>query len=278
VNSALKLDPAEQYTRLRLSIIDDKKTGESQTLVAEAKKLLSEETPENQARAREVLGELLQVAPDHAWARAEYVRLSKLEDEPHNSGEIVEESGWDAGKFLRAAVTVVVRVVRGTASLAQTHLSALLLLITALAIFRSPLTKTIAKAFKRRSLLSGCFPRFTLSEILIMLNTESHSGVLQVKGSSCRGQIYIDKGEPCHCSVGKVDGVPALYILLGNTEKGFFEFDEGSLPMNQTIDTPLSVILMEYSDGGPGSSRSRRKKPKKQKSRMKELLESKSAE
>jgi tetratricopeptide (TPR) repeat protein len=282
INSALKLDQAEQYLRLQTAIFEDMKSSETKELVAEAKKLIQGGDPDGHRKALELLGEVLQAAPGHTWARTEFVRLSKLveESEAGTVGGEGEESGAaSAWKVIRNSGVFVAGMGRTAAGLARAHLSALLLLITVLVIFRSPFTQIIAKAFKPRYLLSGRFPRFPLSEILIMLNTESHSGLLRVKGVSCRGKIYVDKGEPCHCAVGKLDGVYALYHLLGNTGDGYFEFAEESIPLKRSIDTPLSVILMEYSDGGPGSAskrRSQKSKSKKPKSRMKELLENKS--
>ena len=122
--------------------------------------------------------------------------------------------------------------------------------------------------------MPGNFPRFTLTEIRVMLNSESHTGILHVKGDSCRGKIYLENGEPCHCSAGKTQGVGALHHLMSNTATGHFEFSEGSIPLNRTIDTPLTVVLLEHSAGRRKNPT--RRKTKKAKSRMKEMLESKS--
>ena len=180
-----------------------------------------------------------------------------------------------------APTATVVRVGLEAVDIVRRHLTAVLLLVAVLLVFRSPLTKRITKWLTPRSFLSGKFPRFTLTEILIMLNSESHTGVLQVKGEGCRGKIYIENGEPCHCAVSKLQGVKALHHLLSNTREGQFEFADGSLPLSRTIDTPLTIVLVDHSSGGP--IRAARKRAaaqaqataKKPKSRMKELLESK---
>ena len=103
--------------------------------------------------------------------------------------------------------------------------------------------------------------------------------MLQVKGDGCRGKIYIENGEPCHCAVGKLQGVKALHHLLSNTTTGQFELADGSIPLNRTIDTPLSIVLVDHTSGGPGRAARKRAASdaaaKKPKSRMKELLESK---
>jgi tetratricopeptide (TPR) repeat protein len=277
VNAALQIDQKEAYVRLRSAVVEDMRVMEARGLVTEAKKLIQAGDPAGRRRALELLGEILQADPDHTWARAEFVRLSRLEE---TGGEAEDNGETDGDGGLRAVTGFLSDFVRRTGRLIQTHLSALLLLFAALVIFRSPLTRVISRAFKPRPLLSGRFPRFTLSEILIMLNSESHSGVLRVKGDSCWGRIWIEKGEPCHCAVGKLAGPNALYHLLANTGSGYFEFAEGSIPLDRTIDTPLSVVLIEHSNGGPGRPGRRRggagNAQKKPKSRMKELLDSKS--
>jgi hypothetical protein len=157
-----------------------------------------------------------------------------------------------------------------------------LALLAVVIIFRSPLTRGLVGIVTSRALLSGSLSRFDLHEVLLMLNAESHSGVLRIRGDGCRGRIYLDGGEPCHCAVGKLTGTEALAYLLAHTSKGHFEFKEVSLPLNRTIDTPLSILMVEQSKvrlGAPADTKAspaptpaKRKKPK---SRMKELLESK---
>jgi tetratricopeptide (TPR) repeat protein len=279
VNDALRFDQREQYFRLRMAILEDMKTTETDGLVAEVKSLVQTDDDSGRGRALELLGEILQADPDHEWARAEFARLSNPENSGENSGTEANHAGWQDVRVFAGKVAGVGRRVAG---LAVEHIGELLLLLAVVLIFRSPLTRLISKAFRPRPLLSGRFPRFTLSEILILLNSEAHSGVLHVRGESCKGNIYVDKGEPCHCAVGKLYGVKAVHLLLENTAGGYFEFAEGSIPMDRTVETPLSVILMEHSHGGPEETAMRRfradAKSKKQKSRMKELLESKPAE
>jgi tetratricopeptide (TPR) repeat protein len=279
VNNALRFDQKEQYFRLREAIVADMKVSETEVLVTEIKSLVRAGGDSGRNRALELLGEILRADPDHEWARAEFARLSNPENSGETPGTEEGKSGW---QVVRAMVGKAAGIGRRAAGLAVEHIGELLLLFAVVLIFRSPLTRLISKAFRPRPLLSGRFPRFTLSEILILLNSESHSGVLHVKGDSCRGRIYVDKGEPCHCAVGNLYGVKAVHLLLQNTATGYFEFAESSMPVDRTVETPLSVILMENSHGGPQEAAMRRVraevKSQKRKSRMKELLESKPAE
>jgi tetratricopeptide (TPR) repeat protein len=274
IDKALQIDQQEKYYKLRTAILEDLKELETREMVAEAKKLIASDEPENHARALDVLAEILESNPEHAWAKTEFVRLSTL-TEADETGD--PESDLEGGlPDLRAIAAFLVKAGVTAAELVQRHLSAALLLVIVLLVFRSPFTKRLTQIFAPRAFLSGRFPRFTLTEILVMLNSESHTGVLHVKGESCRGKIYFEHGEPCHCSVGKIDGVGALNHLLSNSRIGRFEFADGSIPLNRSIDTPLSVILVEHSGGGPGRRRRLKDKSKKSKSKMKELLETKS--
>jgi tetratricopeptide (TPR) repeat protein len=270
IDRAIQIDPKEKYYKLRSSLLEDLKNMETSERVAEAKGLIQSGDVEDRRRALEVLGEILQSDPENAWARAEFVRLS-------SQGETRTDTTSTAAE---SVLTAVARAGHRASELLQRHLSTLLLLIVAWIVFRSPLTKLVTKWLLPRAFLSGRFPKFTLTEILVMLNSESHTGVLHVKGEACRGRIYIEKGEPCHCVVGRLEGAIALHHLLSNTRNGHFEFADGSIPLNRTIDTPLSIVLVDHKRGGPGRSASHQARAearaKKPKSRMKELLESKS--
>ncbi len=270
IDKALQIDPREEYHRFRSAILEDLKVIESREMVAEAKKLIQSIDPEDQRRALDVLGQILLSDPEHAWARSEFRRLRTLED-----GVEADDPGDKKLPPDADGITAVLTAV-GTAAgdLGRRHLGTGLILLATLVIFQSRLTRLIIRILTPRPFLSGQFPRFTLTEILVMLNSESHTGILHVKGDSCRGKIYLENGEPCHCSAGKTQGVGALHHLMSNTATGHFEFSEGSIPLNRTIDTPLTVVLLEHSAGRRKNPT--RRKTKKAKSRMKEMLESKS--
>jgi tetratricopeptide (TPR) repeat protein len=274
IDKALQIDQREKYYKLRTSILEDLKEQETSEMVAEAKKLIGAGTPEDLRRAQDVLGEILQSNPENAWAKAEFVRLRNLAD--GETGESQDESGGGGLPDLGQISGFFVNAGRAVANLVQRHLTAMLLLIAVVLVFRSPLTRRVVQMFAPRAYMTGSFSKFTLTEIMVMLNSESHTGILYIKGESCRGKIYFENGEPCHCAVGKIDGVTALDRLFNNTKSGQFEFADGSIPLKRSIDTPLSVILVERSTGGPGRSRRKRDDKKKSKSKMKELLESKS--
>jgi tetratricopeptide (TPR) repeat protein len=273
IDMALQIDPREEYYRLRSAILEDLKVIESTEMVAEARKLLRSNDPEDHRRALDVLGQILQTDPEHSWARSEFRRLRTLEDGVEADGPDVNNLPSDAD-----GITAILTAV-GTAvgDLGRRHLGTVLILLATVVIFQSRLTRLIIRMLRPRPFLSGRFPRFTLTEILVMLNSESHTGVLHIKGDSCRGKIYIENGEPCHCSAGKTQGVGALHQLMSNAATGHFEFSEGSIPLRRTIDTPLTMVLLEHSAGRSSRAGGRKnpasRKNKKAKSRMKEMLE-----
>jgi tetratricopeptide (TPR) repeat protein len=275
INRAIQIDPKEKYYQLRATLLEDLKETETEVKVTEAKSLVQSGNPQDRQRALETLAEILRISPNHAWARAEFVRLSGEADAVADSA-----GGAQDRNVAESFFSAILRAGSVASDLLRRHLSAILIFVAVLFVFRSPLTKVITRWLTPKAFLAGQFPKFTLTEILVMLNSESHTGVLHIKGDTCRGKIYIEHGEPCHCVVGKLLGPNALHHLLSNTRKGSFEFSDGSIPLNRTIDTPLSVVLVDHKSGGPGRAASKRAASgaasKKPKSRMKELLESKS--
>jgi hypothetical protein len=287
LEKALRIAHRDEYYELRGEILKSLKQKERGELIIQAKRLASSKSPANRGEARRILGEVLQVDPDNEWAKAELTRLSVESDTSvavyvENSGERVETG--DQPGFLTSTGRTV-------ATLFGQHLGVVLLLLVIMLLFRSPLTSLILRSFFPHPVLSGSFSKFSFSEIVLMLNAEFHTGVMRVKGESCRGKIYFENGEPCHCIVGKLEGVEAVVHLLNNTAHGHFDFSDGSMPLNRTIKTPLSIILMEHANapkagndakprssndhGRPGSSGQPQKKPK---SRMRELLDSKTTD
>ena len=70
-----------------------------------------------------------------------------------------------------------------------------------------------------------------------------------------------------------VTGRDALQYLLNNTQEGYFVFVESASSNQKTIDTPLSLILMELPER---DERVAKNTIKKRRSKMKSLLGSKS--
>jgi hypothetical protein len=285
LSRAIQVAPQEKYYELRGAILESLKHEESRELISRAKRLVSSGLEGDRERAIQVLGEVLQVDPGNEWAKAELRRLGS--DERAGHADSAEHEGVSSGDG--AEPGVLASVGKTAAALFGRHLGLVLLFFTILLLFRSPLTLLIVKGLFPRPLLSGSFSTFSFSEVLLLFNAEFHTGVVRVKGESCRGKVYFENGEPCHCSAGQLDGVDALVHLLDNTASGRFDFSEGSMPLNRTINIPLSIILMEHKKGSGDGFGIRRhsggfhdqprggddRPQQKPKSRMRELLDSK---
>ncbi len=284
LSKAIQIDPQQKYYVLRGDVLKSLKAKESRDLITQAKRLVSSGSAADLTKASRILGEVLQVDPDNEWVKAELTRLGR-DSEVENTDNVEHDGELSE---VGAGPGFVTATRRKAAALFGRHLGAVLLFLTILLLFRSPLTLLVVKSFFPHAVLSGSFSKFSFSEILLMLNTEFHTGVLRVKGDSRRGKIYFENGEPCHCCVGKLDGIDALVHLLNNTASGHFNFSDGSMPLKRTINIPLSIILMEhkkdprekistsrYSNDGRDDADGGDQQQQKSKSRMRELLDNK---
>ena len=268
---AIGIDPQPRYYELRSRIVESLRDAESVDLKARARELAAMDTPAAQAEAVELLGEIMVAEPDDVWARDLYVRLTgsgTVPDDTSNAVTFFDRTVADSKDGAERAVRAVVGFV-------DRHVSAICIFLIALLIFRSPLTRAIAGLLTRPSTLSGRLSTFSLTEIMLMLNAESHTGILRVKSGTRRGSVYFENGEPCHCTVGKREGEKALSALLRDPKKGSFSFSDGIMPVKRSIDSPLTLILFENDQSPAMPAASTGKGATEAKSRMKALLEKK---
>jgi thioredoxin-like negative regulator of GroEL len=274
IDVAIAASPQEPYFLLRDRISGEMHRERIRELVAQAQRLARSQDPGDKNRAVGLLARILELEPGHTWAQEELTRLGEADTgdgsgrvaETGNDGETPRAFGGtldDIGSMLAPAGRFVDR-----------HLSGLIALAVIVLVFRSPLSTVVTRRFMRRPVLAGDLSSFSVAEVLTMLNAEPHTGTLHIRGRSCRGVVYFDGGEPCHCTAGGKQGVDALIGLVERVQKGRFEFISGGIPLQRTIDTPLSILLVEqahHANGVPVPSAHARPR----KSRMKELLESK---
>lgn len=271
IDVAIAAVPQEPYFLLRDRINGELQRLEVKQIAGQAARLSRSENPRHREQALDLLGQILTLDPEHTWARNEFIRLGEATPEAEPDRSIAEEaipSTFD--NAFRAFVSAFVQV----GSFLGRHLTMVVVLIVAVLVFRSPLTRSIAGRFARVPLLSGDLSRFSLAEVLTMLNAEPQTGVLDIRGKGGRGRIYFEAGEPCHCVEGKKQGVEALLSLLDRTDRGRFHFSHGAMPLLRTIDTPLSVLLVERAHKSNGVT-VRPGVVSGRKSRMKELLDDK---
>ncbi len=147
-------------------------------------------------------------------------------------------------------------------------LSAVLVIL----LFSSPLTRAIVRGLPRQAPLSGSLSRFSISEILTLVNSHARTGVLLIKSPAISGKIYFDNGEACHCVTKNLKGNEALRAILKRASSGTFYFRETKPATGRTIETPLSLIIMDLPDRR--SMPAPEDRPKRTKSKIAELLES----
>jgi tetratricopeptide (TPR) repeat protein len=271
VEAAITISPQEPYFVLRDQILESSRREEIARLAARASTLAGSDNPRNREQALDLLGQILELDPGHAWARNEFLRLSEPE------GATARQASDDRASTLDNALQAVAVAAAAMADYAGRHLRAILGFLAVVMVFQSSLSRALVRRFGGTHLLSGELSRFSVAEVLTMVNAEPHTGVLEVRAATCRGNVYLDGGEPRHCVAGKLEGPEALVSLIENARKGRFIFREGATSVERTIDTPLSLLLVEQAHkangvvarpGIPGPAAGAKK------SRMKELLDS----
>lgn len=299
---AIVLSPKEEYYTLRRQIVEETRRLELASHIERAKPLTTSARPEDQQEIRVLLTEILQLDPQNEWAKAELSRLATNDEawtgaamsESPDSMAATTETG-DSDPFLerarreakkRASMTAMVAHTRNIAEefreaaaglLSPSIIWAMVILVVAWLFLRSPIAKSIAQMFAHKPLLSGHLKEFHINEVLLLISAEPRTGILRIKGKRGEGKLFFSNGEPCHCVAGKLEGIVALTLLLDNPNDGYFSFRVTSIPLNNTIDIPLGLILAERSRNRANAANDTTvddDAPKK--SRMKELLDSRS--
>ena len=166
------------------------------------------------------------------------------------------------------------RAIVDVLSVLNDHIEILLYVLLALLVLFSPFTQMVIRGFSPRQSLTGQLSQFSIHEVLTLVNTHHRTGVLSIKTGSVRGQVYFSRGEIYHCKTKHQKGREGLQQLLTNAKDGFFVFKDKARTSDQTIDTPLSLILMELPERkGAITSQAILKK---QQTKMKRMLETSS--
>jgi len=272
--AAITIDAQEPYFVLRDRIIGENQRHEVQHLASRAETLAKSDNPRNREQALDLIAQILEVDPNHAWARNEMQRLNGEETEPEPEAAPAEPAREAGPSALRQAVESTTMAIATVGRFVARHFRPILLFLGIVIVFRSRLTGALVRRLAPTPLLAGQLTRFPLPEVLLMINAEPHTGVLDVRSTNCRGKVYFQGGEPCHCASGELEGTEALTSLIENARKGRFAFRAAAKPPSRrTIESPLSLLLVEKVRRGSDSP-DRMGVPAEKKSRMKELLDS----
>jgi len=263
IDAAIALDPQPNYYELRNTVVAAMQDAETQDLRARAEELVAAGTPEAREEAIGILSDILAADPKNKWARHLYDDLTRSQPAVADSSRAagaIRDAASRTGGWMKTAVARAI-------GFGDRHLGKLIALLIIFAVFRSPLAPALAGRLARTAGLSGRLSQFSLPEVFLLINGESQTGVLTVKGGSVSGKAWFQDGEPCHSVAGKLEGADALRALLRDSRAGQFAFTRGRKPRRRTIDTPLEIFLYDHNPQPlpPGPQMAKGKKQKSSK-------------
>lgn len=271
VDLALAKDPRDEYHRLRDQISSQDEQRQISDLEESAKRLL-ESNQWMRDEAADVLQAILVRDPSNEWAREQFRALSSAPARtPRVSSPPASRQVLDAAR----------EVLPGVARSLERHLGAIVALVIALIVFRSPLARALARRIHDGSPLSGDLSTVGVVEALRLVNASALTGVLVFRAPEGVARVYFETGDPIHCQGFEREGMDALAYLVKHVDEGTFEMKNRKVQVSRTVDQPLDLILA----GGPTSDAERgaaaqrnraRREAGRKKSRMSELLETKS--
>jgi tetratricopeptide (TPR) repeat protein len=282
IEKAISLRKDDRYFAFRTQTLTIKKNREIGELTREARVLMISGTPDDRNQVLALLSRILAHDPDHVWARRQFLMLTEGGGQPGAPVTDEDEPGRFAGFVGAASERAIARVsglAMGILDTLNRHLNVLLLALAVLIIFGSPLTYMIVRGFEPHQSLSGRLNQFSISDVLSMVNSQGRTGVLRVYADSAKGRVFFKSGEIQHCTCENLKGMDALKKILDTAADGHFVFTKPPRSVPTTIDTPLSLVLLDLAErekktGTKLPQPSSAAKPKK-KSKMKALLESK---
>ncbi len=271
VDLALAKDPREEYQRLRTQISAQHEERRIEDLESSAKRLL-ESNEWMRDEAADVLQAILAQDPSNEWAREQFRALSGA---PAPAPPIPTPPA--PRQLLDAARDVVPALARWL----DRRLALIIGFVALLVVFRSPVARALAKRVHDTSPLSGDLSTVDVAEALRLVNASALSGILVFRTPDGCARVYFDSGDPIHCDGLGRDGMEALTYLVKNIDVGTFEMKNTGVKMQRTIDHPLDLILTESSttaaERGAAAKRNlARREQGRKKSRMSELLDTKS--
>lgn len=300
IERTIALDPDSSYRALSDRIARMEHAENVKRLTARARALVdsvrahalidSIRSSGQQSAAAVALAKLLHADPENEWAQNAARELPSSESPLPPDTSAFGAAGHAAGNMagaaasrllsgLRIAGSALIRALTigyVTAQRFPSVLPSAFIVLALVLILRSPLVRGWGRTVAEQPLLSGQLNTFSLPEVIHLLRSENHTGVLGVRVGRQLGKIYVDDGEVVHCVADKSTGRDALLALLSAPASGTFSFRASDIPDDRTIDASIDLILIEHARASlpPRGGGPRRKQ--KQKSRVKELLENRS--
>lgn len=212
-------------------------------LMLQARAALRRDTRKGEGDALELIGQILELDPDHGWANAQFMNLTEKRGGTTKSALRRRFEGIGT-PVIEAFQPVGAWFVDLSAGFRE-DVEMLMFVLLALLLLNSPFTHMLVRGFSPRQSLSGRLRDFSIKEVLSLINTHHLTGALRIKTGKRKGYIYFKKGEIYHCRSGRMIGREALQRLIRSSLGGYFVFKEGRRVSDATVETPLSLILLE---------------------------------
>ena len=263
IDLAIARRPDEELHKLRAEIATRVEHDRISDMESSAKRLI-QSGDWVRGEAVDVLQAILAQDPSNEWAREEFRRLATPTEGADSLAEAVPPS--------TAVSRAVHSVMPDVTSFLDRYLLAILAFFAAWALFRSPLSRALARRLHEPSTLAGDVSHISIAAVLRTANDGGMTGVLTVKSGEGRSRVYLEHGEPVHCEALGKKGREALVELLREVEQGTFELVPRKKKVKRTIEDSFQIILTQadpHAASAMGIATARQPK----KSRMAELLE-----
>jgi tetratricopeptide (TPR) repeat protein len=279
IDEALRIQKDESFYKLRAEAVDAQKKATVIEYVKRAIDLMKTGTVADNQEALQLVGKILQLDPEHEWAKQAFIRLTG--EGVSQPAEVARNIDGETSAEPEDTVTASNRFKNAGADLlhflglVKDRLAGVLLVLASIAALLAILLLVKRWIFTPDPPLTGKLSHFNLRDVLTLLNMTARTGLLKVQAKTIAGEIHFDNGEARHCKVGRQEGIQALDSLLSGAREGHFTFIDTPSSFKKTIETPLSLVLMGgYSRKSSDSNSKSSRAAKKPRSRMKELLDS----
>jgi hypothetical protein len=266
IDLAIAHEPSEELHKLRSEIAARIEHDRISDMESSARRLI-ESGDWVRGQAVDVLQAILSQDPSNEWAREQFRRLAA----PPDSTGTREAEAPPTTAVSRAVHSVMPEIT----GFLDRYLLAILTFFAAWVIFRSPLSRALARRLHEPSTLSGDVSHIDIAAVLRTANDGAMTGVLTVKTAEGKARVYLERGEPVHCEAFGKKGREALVDLLRDVEQGTFELVPRRKKFKRTIDDSFQEILTQANPAAAsamGVATARRPR----KSKMAELLETNS--
>jgi hypothetical protein len=262
IQLAIAKDPRDEFYKMRDQIAQSVEQHRIQELERSAQRLLQSGDWVRE-EASDVLQALLAQDPSNEWAREQFRNLSEGPAPPPPPSDPPAP---------QQVVEAVRDVAPDFAAVLNRHLPLILLFLATVIFVRSPIARALASHVRRPSLFAGNLACIDIADVLRVAHGSALTGAIVLKTGDGKAKVFLTDGEPVHCAGFGLAGVEALTWIVREVHEGRFAFRSVRSMPDTTIDQPLALFLADgvSSPGGKPERRARKK------SRMSELLETKS--